>query len=36
MDLEEIGYVLMNLNDVAQDRDQWSVLVRMVMIFQIP
>jgi hypothetical protein len=34
MDLREIGWGGMDWIDLAQDRDQWRVLVNMVMALQ--
>jgi hypothetical protein len=36
MDLTEIGLGGMDWIDLAQDRDQWRVLVNIVMNFQVP
>jgi hypothetical protein len=36
MDLREIGWDGMDWIDLAQDRDQWRVLVNMVMNLQVP
>jgi hypothetical protein len=36
MDLREIGWDGMDLIDLAQDRDQWRYLVKMVMNLRIP
>jgi hypothetical protein len=36
MNLSEIGWGDMDWIDLAQDRDQWSVLVNMVMNLQFP
>jgi hypothetical protein len=36
MDLREIGWGGMDWIDLAQDRDQWSALVNMVMNLQVP
>jgi hypothetical protein len=36
VDLTEIGWDGMDYVDVAQDRDQWRVLVNMVMNLQVP
>jgi hypothetical protein len=36
MDLREIGWGGMEWIDLAQNRDQWTVLVKMVMNFQVP
>jgi hypothetical protein len=36
MDLREIGWDGMDWIDVAQDRDQWRVLVNMVINLQVP
>jgi hypothetical protein len=36
MDLREIGWDGVNWIDMAQDRDQWMVLVNTVMDLQVP
>jgi hypothetical protein len=36
MDVIEIGWSGMDWTDLAQDKDQWSTLVNMVMNLQIP
>jgi hypothetical protein len=36
MDLKEIGWVGVDWFGVAQDRDQWKVLVNTVMSLQVP
>jgi hypothetical protein len=36
MDLGEIGWDGMDLIDLAQDRDQWRVLVNAVMNLRVP
>jgi hypothetical protein len=36
MDLREIGWGDMDWIDVAQDRDEWSALVNMVMNLRVP
>jgi hypothetical protein len=36
MDLREIGCDGMDLIDLAQERDQWSVLVNTVMNLRVP
>jgi hypothetical protein len=36
MDLREIGWGGMNWIHLAQDRDQWRVLVNMVMNLRVP
>jgi len=36
MDLQELGYGGMDLNDLAQDRDRWRTLVKAVMTFRVP
>jgi hypothetical protein len=36
MDLEEIGWDGVEWMDVAQDRDQWKVLVNTVMNLRVP
>jgi hypothetical protein len=36
MDLREIGWGVMNLIDLAQDRGQWRALVNTVMNFRVP
>jgi hypothetical protein len=36
MDLIEIGWGGKDWIDLAQDRDQWKVLVRMVMNLRVP
>jgi hypothetical protein len=36
MDLREIGWGGMDWIDLAQDRDQWRVLVNMVMNLRVP
>jgi hypothetical protein len=36
MDLREIGWVFMDWIDLAQDRDQWRVLVNTIMNLQVP
>jgi hypothetical protein len=36
MDLREIGWGAMDWIDLAQDRDQWRVLVDTVMNFRVP
>jgi hypothetical protein len=36
MDLREIGYGGMKLNDVAQDRDKWRADVKAAMNFRLP
>jgi hypothetical protein len=36
MDIREIGWGGMDLIELAQDRDQWRALVKMVMGLQIP
>jgi hypothetical protein len=36
MDLREIGWGGMDWIDLAQDRDQWRALVKMVMNLQVP
>jgi hypothetical protein len=36
MDLREIGWGDMNLINLAEDRDQWRVLVNMVMDLRVP
>jgi hypothetical protein len=36
MDLREIGWDCMNWIDLAQDRDQWRTLVKMVMNLRVP
>jgi hypothetical protein len=36
MDLREIGWGGMDSTDLAQDRDQWSVLVNTVMNLRVP
>jgi hypothetical protein len=36
MDLREIGWVVMDWINLAQDREQWRVLVNTVMIIQVP
>jgi hypothetical protein len=36
MDLRETGWDGMDWIDLAQDRDQWKVLVKMVMNLQVP
>jgi hypothetical protein len=36
MDLREIGWNGKNWIDLAQDKEQWRVLVNMVMNLQIP
>jgi hypothetical protein len=36
MDLREIGWGGMNQINLLQDRDQWLVVVSMIMNFQIP
>jgi hypothetical protein len=36
MDLREIGWSGMDWIDLAQNRDQWRVLVNMVMNLQVP
>jgi hypothetical protein len=36
MDLREIGWGGMDWIDLAQDRDQWKVLVNMAMNLQVP
>jgi hypothetical protein len=35
MDLREIGWGDMDWNDLAQDRDQWRILVNMIMNFRV-
>jgi hypothetical protein len=36
MDLQEIGYGVMDWIDLAQDRDRWRVLVNAVMNIWVP
>jgi hypothetical protein len=36
MDLREIGWVGVDLIDMAQDRDQWRALVNTVLNFRVP
>jgi hypothetical protein len=36
MDLREIGWDGINWNELAQDRDQWRVLVNTVMNLRVP
>jgi hypothetical protein len=36
MDLGEIGWGAMDWIDLAQDRDQWTALVNMVMKLRVP
>jgi hypothetical protein len=36
MDLREIGCGVMDWIDLAQDRDQWSALLNMVMNIRVP
>jgi hypothetical protein len=36
MDLREIGFVGMDWIDLAQDRDQWRVLVNTVINLRVP
>jgi hypothetical protein len=36
MDLREIGWGGMKWTDLAQDREQWSVLVNKVMNYRVP
>jgi hypothetical protein len=36
IDLREIGWDVMDWIDLAQDRDQWSVLVSAVMNLRVP
>ena len=36
MDLQEVGYLGMDWNKLAQDRDRWRVLVNAVMNLLIP
>jgi hypothetical protein len=36
MDLREVGWDGVDWNDVAQDREQWRVLVNMVLNLRVP
>jgi hypothetical protein len=36
MDVREIGWGVIDWIDLAQDRDQWRVLVNMVMNLRVP
>jgi hypothetical protein len=36
VDLREIGWGGIDWSDLAQDRDQWTVLVNMVMNLRVP
>jgi hypothetical protein len=36
MDLREIGWSDMDWIDLAQDRDQWRILVNTIMNFRVP
>jgi hypothetical protein len=36
MDLKEIGWQAVNWINIAQDREQWRVLVKTVINFRIP
>jgi hypothetical protein len=36
MNLREIGWDVMDLIDLAQDRDRWRALVNMVMNLRVP
>jgi hypothetical protein len=36
MDLREVGWDSVNWIDMAQDRDQWRVLVNTVLNFRVP
>jgi len=36
MDLQEVGYGVMNWIELAQDRDRWQALVNTVMNLQVP
>jgi hypothetical protein len=36
MDLQEVGCRGMDWNEVAQDRDRWQALVKVVMILWVP
>jgi hypothetical protein len=36
MDLREIGWESVELTDIAQDRDQWSALVKTVLNLRVP
>jgi hypothetical protein len=36
MDLQEVGWMDMDMTDLAQDRDKWQALVNVVMNIRIP
>jgi hypothetical protein len=36
MDLQEVGYGVVDWIEVAQDRDKWQVLVNAVMNLRVP
>jgi hypothetical protein len=36
VDLQEMGYEVMDWSELARDRDSWQALVKAVMNFQVP